>query len=266
MSSAQLAAAIARAAELIRGATPADRPLEVEIFTGAGISADSGLSTFRDAETGLWSHVDPTALASIDAWERDPEPMWAWYLWRARLSLSAEPNPGHLTVARWQAEGPGHVHVTTQNIDNLHERAGAREVAHLHGSLFSFRCSRCAAPYNGVDAERDIPREPVERLTPPKCPRCGGIVRPGVVWFGEALPPQEWDAAEAAMRRADVVIIIGTSGVVYPAASLPLLAAQRGAVIIEVTPKPTELTPVATETLLTTAGIGLPALYQEVAG
>ena len=272
-----LDADIARAAELIAAAagTHSDaadaaaadphHDLRVEVFTGAGMSADSGLDTFRDAGTGLWENVDPTALASIDAWARDPEPMWAWYLWRARKSLDAEPNAGHLAVADWQAEGPGQGHVTTQNIDDLHERAGAHDVAHLHGSLFDFRCTICARPYRGIH-EGDIPVEPVERATPPTCPCCGNLVRPGVVWFGEALPHDEWDAAERWARRADVMIVVGTSGVVYPAAGLPVLAAQSGAVIIEVTPQPTELTGLAAVSLSTTAAHGLPLLYDAVLG
>ncbi|HIW91817.1 MAG TPA: NAD-dependent deacylase [Candidatus Corynebacterium avicola] len=229
----------------------------VEVFTGAGISADSGLDTFRDATTGLWSHVDPQAMASIDSWARDPEPMWAWYLWRAAKARTADPNPGHTAIADWPnlAEGVD-VHVTTQNIDDLHERAGSSDVSHLHGSLFAFRCTICGAPA----AEPELPTEPVERLTPPSCSLCGNPVRPGVVWFGEALPQQDFAEAEQSMQNCDLVVIVGTSGVVYPAAGLPQVAAARGVPIVEISAADTDLTPLTTWSLRTTAAEGLPAL------
>lgn len=242
----------------------------VEVFTGAGMSADSGLDTFRDATTGLWTHVDAQAMASLDSWRRDPDPMWAWYLWRAHKARAAAPNAGHLAIARWQdalAQGaltqdaptggaPGHLHVTTQNIDDLHERAGATDVSHLHGSLLAFRCSVCGRPA----PEPELPSEPVERLTPPACAACGGPVRPGVVWFGEALPEKDFADAEASMLSCDLVVIVGTSGVVYPAAGLPALAAGRGVPVVEVSPEETDLTPLTTWSLRTTAAVGVPEL------
>ncbi|SES25703.1 NAD-dependent deacylase [Corynebacterium cystitidis] len=240
----------------------------IEVFTGAGMSADSGIATFRDAQTGLWENVDPTALASIDAWAQDPEPMWAWYLWRAHLVNQAEPNAGHRAIADWgmrsgTRNGAHHdvkVTVTTQNIDNLHERAGSSDVAHLHGSLFHYRCSICSRPWK---APVELPDEPVERLTPPTCPLCGNLVRPGVVWFGEALPPREWEKAEQRMNEADLVVIVGTSGVVYPAAGLPVIAYQRGTPIIEVTPKRTDLSTIASVVVETTAAQGLPRIFSD---
>ena len=235
----------------------------VEVFTGAGMSADSGLDTFRDATTGLWSHVDPQAMASIDAWARDPEPMWAWYLWCAAKARTADPNPGHTAIADWQHVVDGadeaagvSVHVTTQNIDDLHERAGSSNVSHLHGSLFAFRCSICEAPA----PEPELLLEPVERLTPPCCTVCGNPVRPGVVWFGEALPQRDFAEAEQSMQDCDLVVIVGTSGVVYPAAGLPQIAAARGVPIVEISPADTDLTPLTTWSLRTTAAEGLPAL------
>ena len=131
----------------------------VEVFTGAGMSADSGIATYRDAQTGIWENVDPVAMASISAWRSDPEPMFAWYLWRAQLAQRAEPNAGHRAIAA--ARG---MTVTTQNIDNLHERAGNQDVVHLHGSLFAFRCTECDTPY---DEDIAFPTEPVESITPP---------------------------------------------------------------------------------------------------
>ncbi|WP_018296702.1 NAD-dependent protein deacylase [Corynebacterium lubricantis] len=234
-----------------------ETPGKIEVFTGAGMSADSGIATYRDAHTGVWENVDPQAMASIDAWARDPEPMWAWYLWRAGLAQRALPNAGHLALAEWAQHADAQVTVTTQNIDNLHERAGSTDVVHLHGSLFSFRCSICSRPWKG---EVEFPSEPVARLTPPTCPLCKNLVRPGVVWFGEGLPAKEWDEAESRMREADLVVIVGTSGVVYPAAGLPALAHDAGTPIIEVTPKRTDLSALATVVLEGTAAEVLPAL------
>lgn len=248
-------------ASLVEAARGAAR---VEVFTGAGMSADSGLDTFRDAQTGLWSKVDPQALASLDSWARDPDPMWAWYLWRATLARRAAPNAGHEAIARWGSDGTGDtaVHVTTQNIDDLHERGGSEDVAHLHGSLFAFRCTICEKPA----ATPEFLEEPVERLAPPACSLCGNPVRPGVVWFGEALPIKDWERAEEAMRGADFVVIVGTSGVVTPAANLPLVALERGAPILEISPDDTGLTSVSTWSWRTTAAKGLPALVSAATG
>lgn len=235
----------------------------IEVFTGAGMSADSGLDTFRDATTGLWSNVDPQAMASVDSWAHDPEPMWAWYMWRAAKARSAEPNPGHLAVAHWESAPGVTVHVTTQNIDDLHERAGSGDVSHLHGSLFDFRCAACAAPADEPELP-SVDDSPVERLAPPDCAMCGGLVRPGVVWFGEALPQRDFTEAEHSMETCDLVVVVGTSGVVYPAAGLPHIAARRGVPVVEISPADTDLTGLATWSLRTTAAEGLPALVDEV--
>jgi NAD-dependent deacetylase len=240
-----------QARRLVRDAT------RVEVFTGAGMSADSGIATYRDAQTGLWENVDPQAMASIDAWARDPEPMYAWYLWRRSLVAQAHPNAGHEALADWAAVDGVDVTVTTQNIDDLHERAGSPDVAHLHGSLFDFRCSICSRPWRG---EVPLLDEPVASLTPPTCPVCDNLVRPGVVWFGEPLPGKEWGLAEQRMQEADLVVIVGTSGVVQPAASLPLLAREAGTPIIEVSPQRSDLTPVATVFVEGTAAQALPKL------
>lgn len=229
----------------------------IEVFTGAGMSADSGIATYRDAVTGLWENVDPTALASVDAWAERPEEMFAWYLWRASLVNAAEPNAGHLAVAEWARTPGSRVTVTTQNIDNLHERAGSEDVVHLHGSLFDFRCSICSRPWRGTPP---FPAEPVAAIAPPECPLCGNLVRPGVVWFGEALPHREWDEAQRRMAEADAVVIVGTSGVVYPAAGLPVEAHWRGVPIIEVTPLRTELSRIASIVIEDTAANALPKL------
>lgn len=241
-----------RALELARDAR------RVEVFTGAGMSAESGLDTYRDAESGVWEKVDPQAMASISAWTRDPEPMWAWYLWRAGLAARAKPNAGHRAIAHWAGlGGVDKLQVTTQNIDDLHERGGMADTTHLHGSLFRFRCTICHRPWRGPV---EFPGTPVKRLTPPDCPLCGNLIRPDIVWFGEALPQREWERAEEGMREADLVVIIGTSGVVQPAASLPLLARQEGVPILEISPASTELSRLAEVSWRATAATALPAL------
>ncbi|WP_295625060.1 NAD-dependent deacylase [uncultured Corynebacterium sp.] len=236
----------------------------VEFFTGAGMSAESGLATFRDAQTGLWSKVDPQAMANFDAWRAGPGKIWPWYLWRMKLARDAEPNPGHRAIAAWCRaldRDSGWGHVTTQNIDDLHERGGVGDdrIAHLHGSLFGFRCDHCGAPAK----EPDLPDEPVEHLMPPFCEACQmGFVRPGVVWFGEPLPMREWSEAEDHARSCDLMIVVGTSGVVFPAAGLPLDAVASGLPVIEISPEPTDFSPHATHSWRTTAGVGLPALAE----
>lgn len=240
-----------KAIQLLAGAR------NIEVFTGAGMSAESGLATYRDATTGVWENVDPQAMASIDAWAVRPEEMWAWYLWRASLARRAEPNAGHTALARLAEKSDKHVTVTTQNIDDLHERAGSEDVVHLHGSLFAFRCCMCARPWRG---ELELPDAPVATLTPPNCPLCGNLIRPGVVWFGEPLPSEQWAKAERRMREADAVVIVGTSGVVQPAASLPLLAAESGIPLIEVTPQRTDLSRFVDVHLDGTAATVLPEL------
>lgn len=243
-------------AELARNAR------RIEFFTGAGMSAESGLATFRDAQTGLWSKVDPQAMANFDAWRNDPATIWPWYLWRMKLARQAEPNAGHEAIAAWCAtldRGAGWGHVTTQNIDDLHERGGTGEdsIAHLHGSLFAFRCDHCGA----AAAEPELPDEPVAKLLPPFCDVCElGFVRPGVVWFGESLPVPEWNEAETHARHCDLMVVVGTSGVVFPAAGLPLMAVSAGLPVIEISPDDTDFTPHATHSWRTTAATGLPAL------
>ncbi|AKK04448.1 NAD-dependent protein deacetylase, SIR2 family [Corynebacterium mustelae] len=229
------------------------------MFSGAGMSAESGLDTYRNDKTGLWENVDPKAMASISAWHRDPDPMWAWYLWRAHLASKAEPNAGHMALARWAKLVP-EFHVTTQNIDNLHERAGQKSVSHLHGSLFAWRCTDCgtaASDISLIDA-------PVARLAPPSCEFCGGLIRPGVVWFGEALPEDEWLVAQHWMMNADLVVIVGTSGVVQPAASLPYVAHQLGTPIVEISPAKTELSALCSFSWDSTAAVALPLITQYV--
>jgi NAD-dependent deacetylase len=232
--------------------------VQVTVLSGAGISAESGVPTFRDAETGLWAKVDPYEISSSEGWRAHPERVWAWYLWRHYMMGAVEPNNGHRAVAAWQDYAD--VHVVTQNVDNLHERAGSRKVYHLHGSLFDFRCDTCDAAYTG---ELPPMPEPVEALDPPRCD-CDGLIRPDVVWFGEALPDDAWNASVEAISNADLVIVVGTSAIVYPAAGLPELAIARGIPVIEVNPEPTPLSPSATVSLRETAATALPTLLQRL--
>ncbi|ORB28099.1 NAD-dependent deacylase [Mycolicibacterium parafortuitum] len=233
--------------------------MQVTVFSGAGISAESGVPTFRDVETGLWAKVDPYEISSADGWRAHPDRVWAWYLWRHHMMSAVAPNNAHRAVAAW--EDYADVHVITQNVDNLHERAGSSRVYHVHGSLFEFHCDVCGSAYHG--AVPDMP-EPVESVDPPHCDTCGGLIRPNVVWFGEALPDDAWDKSVQAVVNADVVVSVGTSSVVYPAAGLPELAIARGVPVIEVNPEETPLSPSATVTLRESAVAALPGLLQRL--
>jgi NAD-dependent deacetylase len=215
----------------------------VVFLTGAGMSAESGVPTFRDALTGLWSRFDAEALATPEAFRRDPELVWGWYRWRAAQVLGVQPHAGHHAIAALARRG-FQVDVVTQNVDDLHERAGSKNVVHLHGRLLRSRCLECGA-------RRDpdpITLDPVQagdgaREAPPRCSACGGPFRPDVVWFGEALPPDGWDRAQNALARCDRVVVVGTSGLVQPAASLPAFARALGKPVLEINPRPSALTP-----------------------
>ena len=187
--------------------------------------------------------------------------MWAWYLSRFGAVANVEPNDGHRAVAAWA--DLTQVGVVTQNVDDLHERAGSRDVVHLHGSLSSFRCERCATAYAG---EVDVPEQPVERVEPPTCAHCGGLVRPGVVWFGELLPLEAWEQSVALVEEADLMLVVGTSGIVHPAAGLPVLARGAGAFVAELNPLETDVSDVAHVVWRETAARALPALVSAVQG
>ncbi|MEU4692658.1 NAD-dependent deacylase [Actinoplanes sp. NPDC023714] len=229
----------------------------VVVFTGAGISAESGVPTFRDALTGLWERYDAQSLATPQAFRDDPELVWGWYEWRRLKVSSVRPNPGHLAVAAVEARIRDTT-VITQNVDDLHERAGSKNPVHLHGSLFAPRCSECGASAD-PPAEEDEPGEG-RRMPPPPCVRCKGLIRPGVVWFGEALPETALEAAARAVSDCDVLLTIGTSGLVYPAAEIPRLAARAGAAVVQVNPQPTPMDSVALVNLRGSAARVLPEL------
>ncbi|USQ82284.1 NAD-dependent deacylase [Ornithinimicrobium faecis] len=221
------------------------------------MSAESGVPTFRDVQVGLWEQFDPTELATPQAWERDPAQVWAWYAWRASLVRGAAPNAGHIALAQWQNRQGSEVSIATQNVDDLHERAGSTVLAHLHGSLFALRCADCD---RASDAAYEQIDEPIAHLEPPECGDCGGPVRPGVVWFGEPLPRREFDEAVEAAQVADLVVVVGTSGLVHPAATLPHLAGARGVPVLEINPQESQVTEAADVAWRTTAATGLPLL------
>ncbi len=229
------------------------------VFSGAGMSAESGVPTFRDAQTGLWARYDPTELASPEAFRRHPKRVWDWYAWRRELVRRARPNPGHEAVARLERWVP-QVTVVTQNVDGLHQQAGSSRVIELHGNLHRTVCAQC---------RRVVPPEAWGPPGPegvPRCPACGGLLRPDVVWFGEGLPPDAWQAAVRSAQTADVMLVVGTSGLVQPAASLPVMAKEAGAYLVEVNPRPSALSPLMDHTLRGPAGQVLPALVQAVWG
>ena len=225
----------------------------IVVFTGAGVSAESGIPTFRDALTGLWENFDVEMLATPRAFRRDPAEIWGWYEWRRKLVMRAQPNPAHHAIARL-AQCVPKVTVITQNIDDLHERAGSIDVIHLHGSFFTPRCFACARPHTFSPGEPEEP-EGGRRLEPPRCGHCNGRIRPGVVWFGETLAQGTYGQAKQAVRGGDLLFSIGTSAQILPAAVLPFEAAERGATVIQVNPAETELDKVATFNLRGNAGI-----------
>jgi NAD-dependent deacetylase len=199
-------------------------------LTGAGISAESGIPTFRGSG-GLWKQYRPEQLATPEAFAADPRLVWEWYDWRRCLIAEAEPNPGHYALAELEKRTPSFA-LVTQNVDGLHDRAGSRNLLKLHGDIWWVRCTVCGS-------ERRDERAPLPDR-PPLCD-CGGILRPGVVWFGESLPPRVWHESEQAACSADLFLVVGTSAVVYPAAGLVWLAKSAGAKVVEVNPEETPI-------------------------
>lgn len=218
------------------GASPPTESLEVAaralraaenvcVLTGAGISAESGVPTFRDALTGLWSKFDAQELATPEAFARHPDLVWSWYAMRAAQIQNTRPNAGHFAISTLAAYVP-HFTLLTQNVDDLHVRAGTPDVVALHGNLLRARCS------GGCNESLDMSSAPAEKA--PKCPACGKLMRPDVVWFGEELASNTLSRARSATFACDVFVSIGTSNLVEPAASLPWLAAAHGATVIVV--------------------------------
>jgi NAD-dependent deacetylase len=212
------------------------------VLTGAGISAESGVPTFREAQRGLWAQFRPEDLATRDAFLRDPALIWRWYRWRRELVAAAQPNAGHRALARLAGLVP-RMTLITQNVDGLHQRAGSKDVIEFHGNLFADRCFVENCPIDCSD-QTDVP----------SCPACGGHARPGVVWFGEAIPETALKQSISAAADCDVFLSIGTSALVYPAAGLVDVARQAAAVTVEVNPQPTELTASASFAIQAKAG------------
>lgn len=224
----------------------------VVFFTGAGVSAESGIPTFRGKD-GIWNKLKPEELANFDAFLRNPELVWEWYKHRKQIVHESKPNPAHVTISGFQNIFPV-VEVITQNIDNLHIRAGSKIVHELHGNIERNFCIKCKTFYNDEIIFSDIA---------PKC-KCGGLIRPDVVWFGEYLPENEFMASEKAARNADVFLIVGTSAIVYPAASMIHVAKTIGAYIIEINLERTEISSIADQSCFGKAGEILPIIYDEV--
>lgn len=239
-------AALTQAAAVLRGAR------HVAILTGAGISAESGVPTFRDAQTGLWARFRPEELATPQAFAREPRLVWEWYAWRRDLVAEALPNAGHHALVKLAARVP-HCTLITQNVDHLHELAGSPNILKLHGSLFANIREEDHAPVSEADMTAD---------TPPRCKKTGQRVRPGVVWFGESLPQDVLADAMRAAKTCDVFLSIGTSTVVEPAASLPFMALENGATVIEVNPDATPLTRYCSISLRGPSAEVLPALIK----
>ncbi|MBI5303133.1 MAG: NAD-dependent deacylase [Chloroflexi bacterium] len=223
----------------------------VAVLTGAGVSAESGIPTFRDAQTGLWRKFDPLQLATAEAFARNPKLVWEWYEWRRELCRDKQPNPGHIALAE-MATLFSDFTLITQNIDGLHQRAGSREVIELHGNLERDKCAR-----ENIVVDRAQARARDGMFA---CPRCGAYLRPDVVWFGETLPQESLDRAFRAAMQCDAFLAVGTSALVEPAASLPRVAKQAGAFVVEINPDETPLSPLADAVVRAKSGDALPAL------
>lgn len=238
----------------------------IAVMTGAGISAESGVPTFRGAD-GLWRSFRPEELATPEAFQQNPALVWEWYGWRRERIAGAEPNPGHHVLARLESRKPDFL-LLTQNVDGLHRRAGSRQLVELHGNIWRARCTRDATHI--FDERRQPPAEAHGGGAPcasnnaasllPSCPSCGALVRPDVVWFGEALDRAVMQQAMTAIERCEVLLLVGTSGVVYPVAGLPSIARRHGARVVEINVEATPLSELADQVFRGPAGTVLPAL------
>ncbi len=227
----------------------------IVFFTGAGVSQESGIPTFRDGPTSIWQHFDPEIYASVTGFDKNPTEVWEWYWDRRQSFKTLNPNAAHNVISAWQ-EKVQHVTVITQNIDGFHQKAGSHSVIELHGSLAMDKCRA-----NGHSIVHDVNNS--SKLQP-MCIECGSLLRPDVVWFGETLPIAAYDQAEIMCFNCDVFICIGCSMDIYPAANLPYTASASGSYLIQVNPNPTDLNEVANCNLLGNAGEVLPALWQAV--
>ena len=230
------------------------RARSIAILTGAGISAESGIPTFRDALTGLWEQFKPEELATPAAFLANPKRVWEWYAWRREKVAGAKPNPGHTALAEIERKciaRDANFTLITQNVDGLHQVAGSRNVIELHGNICRVKC---------FDHHHAVASWSETGEIPPRCPQCGSMLRPDVVWFGEMLPDDALETAMQAARSCEVFLSVGTSTVVEPAASLPFVARQAGAMVIEINREPTPLTTVSQISLRGAAEEILPQL------
>jgi NAD-dependent deacetylase len=248
MPDAAFEVTIARAANLLLEAR------RVVVTTGAGMSKESGIPTFRDALTGLWSQYDPEDLATRDGFRRNPALVWDWYAQRRTAIAAAQPHEGHRALARLESHFDS-FRVLTQNIDGLHAAAGSTRVVELHGSIHRVKCLDADHPANGPFAAGE---------SPPRC-ACGSWLRPDVVWFGEMLDPANLDRAYRVIEECDVLLVVGTSGLVHPAAGFPAIARRAGASVIEVNPEPTPISPVAHECVRSGARAALVEIERRMA-
>lgn len=225
----------------------------VSVLTGAGVSAESGIPTFRGAG-GIWEKYDFRKLATPQGFQADPHLVWEWYQLRQIEIQKAKPNPAHAVIADMEKHYPTYA-VLTQNIDGMHKRAGNRHVIELHGNIWRIRCER-----DGTMVTLDAPVKDI----PPLC-QCGSIMRPDVVWFGEQLPAEEVESASASARESDAMFVVGTSAVVYPAAALPVITKNSGGLVVEINLEPTDITSYADLSLFGLAGEIMPALWRSIA-
>ncbi len=219
----------------------------IVVLTGAGVSAESGVPTFR-GENGLWKKFRPEELATPYAFMKDPKTVWEWYEYRRGIIIDKEPNPAHIAITNLEAAFE-RFHLITQNVDGLHLKAGTKKVIELHGNLFRARCTDCSRKYDPLE-------HPLKEI-PPRC-ECGSLLRPDVVWFGEQIPPELLQQSFELSGNCDLMIVVGTSGVVQPAASMPLIAKQSGAYVVEINPETTPITPFSDLFLKGKAGDILP--------
>jgi NAD-dependent deacetylase len=234
----------------------AQRAARVCVLTGAGMSAESGIPTFRDAMSGLWSRFDPAELASEEGFRANPARVWAWYAERKQAVRAAQPNAGHVALAEYGRRRPGVLTIVTQNVDDLHQRAGWPQTIRLHGDILADRWLQPCPSGRGCDIAKAAPGEP------PRCAECGTLLRPGVVWFGEMLPEEAMASAEQAARACELMLVVGTSGAVWPAAGLAAVARRAGAKVAILNPDESEIDDQAHWVLRGTAATLLPRLLR----
>lgn len=225
-----------------------EKARNIAVLTGAGISKESGIETFRDAD-GAWSKFDPMIWATVEGFKSQPKEVWNWYQERRQTVRDNKPNPGHFSLAAMEKLFDS-FSIATQNIDGYHKLAGSSVIRELHGNIFRNKC-----------LDEDLLLDDFDNsTTPPTCPRCGGMVRPDVVWFGEMLPDSEWEQAREDAQKCDLYLVVGTSGMVWPAAGLPTIAKRKGAKVIIINPHETEIDQRADLIICEKSGVALPSI------